>query len=57
MRKAADEVIKVAEAATPRDVIETALAMSMMEELDRRRFRSDPGFRSSSFVSCVRLRM
>jgi hypothetical protein len=26
-------------------VIETVLAMSMMEELDRRRFRSDPGFR------------
>ena len=35
MRKAAEEVIKVAEAATPRDVIETVLAMSMMEELDR----------------------
>jgi hypothetical protein len=45
MRKAAEEVLKVAEAATPRDVIETVLAMSMMEELDRRRFRSDPGFR------------
>jgi hypothetical protein len=45
VRKAADEVIKVAEAATPRDVIETVLAMSMMEELDRRRFRSDAGFR------------
>jgi hypothetical protein len=45
VRKAADEVIKVAEAATPRDVIETVLAMSMMEELERRRFRSDPGFR------------
>jgi hypothetical protein len=45
VRKAADEVIKVAETATPRDVIETVLAMSMMEELDRRRFRSDSGFR------------
>jgi hypothetical protein len=45
VRKAADEVIKTAEVATPRDVIETVLAMSMMEELDRRRFRSDPGFR------------
>jgi integrase len=45
VRKAADEVLKVAEAATPRDVIETVLAMSMMEELDRRRFRSDSGFR------------
>jgi hypothetical protein len=45
VRKAAEEVLKVAEEATPRDVIETVLAMSMMEELDRRRFRSDPGFR------------
>jgi hypothetical protein len=45
VRKAADEVIKVAEVATPRDVVETVLAMCMMEELDRRRFRSDPGFR------------
>jgi hypothetical protein len=45
VRKAADEVLKVAETATPRDVIETVLAMSMMEELDRRRFRSDSGFR------------
>jgi hypothetical protein len=45
VRKAADEIIKVAEAATPRDVIETVLAMCMMEELDRRRFRSDAGFR------------
>jgi hypothetical protein len=45
VRKAAEEVLKVAAVATPRDVIETVLAMSMMEELDRRRFRSDPGFR------------
>ena len=45
VRKAAEEVLKVAETATPRDVIETVLAMSMMEELDRRRFRSDSGFR------------
>jgi hypothetical protein len=45
VRKAAEEVLKVAEAATPRDVIETVMAMSMMEELDRRRFRSDSGFR------------
>ena len=45
VRKAAEEVIKVAAVATPRDVIETVMAMSMMEELDRRRFRSDPGFR------------
>jgi hypothetical protein len=45
VRKAAEEVLKVAEAAAPRDVIETVMAMSMMEELDRRRFRSDSGFR------------
>jgi hypothetical protein len=45
VRKAAEEVLKVAETATPRDVIEIVLAMSMMEELDGRRFRSDPGFR------------
>ena len=38
VRKAADEVLKIAAVATPRDVIETVLAMSMMEELDRRRF-------------------
>jgi len=40
VRKAADEVLKIAAVA-----IETVLAMSMMEELDRRRFCSDPGFR------------
>ena len=57
MRKAAEEVIKVAETATPRGVIEIALAISMMEELDRRRFRSDSVSGSSSFASCVRLRM
>jgi hypothetical protein len=45
VRKAAEEVLKVAEAATPRDLIETVMAMSMMEELDRRRFRSDSGYR------------
>ena len=45
MRKAAEEVLKVAEVATPRDVIETVLAVFVMQELDPRRFRSDPGFR------------
>jgi hypothetical protein len=45
VRKAAEQVLKVAEAATPRDVIETVLAMCLMEEFDRRRFRSDAGFR------------
>src|ERR1700722_1846125 len=34
VRKAAEEVLKVAAVATPRDVIETVLAISMMEELD-----------------------
>jgi hypothetical protein len=45
VRKAAEEVIKVGEAATPRDVVETVLAVFVMQELDPRRFRSDPGFR------------
>jgi hypothetical protein len=45
VRKAAEEVIKVAEAATPRDVVETVLAIFVMQELDPRRFRSDLGFR------------
>jgi hypothetical protein len=53
-RKAAEEILKIAAVATPRDVIETTLAMSMMEELDRRRFRSDPGFRFQLVVACVR---
>ncbi len=44
-RKAAQEVLKVAGAATPRDVVETILAVYVMQELDPRRFRSDPGFR------------
>jgi hypothetical protein len=45
VRKAAAEVRKVAETATPRDVIETVLAVFVMQELEPRRFRSDPGFR------------
>lgn len=45
VRKAAQEVIKVAEAAPARDVIEIVLAMYVMEELEQRRFRSDAGFR------------
>lgn len=45
VRKAAEEVIKIAGVATPRDVIETVLAVFVMQELDPRRFRSDPGFR------------
>jgi hypothetical protein len=44
-RRAATEVLKVAESAQPRDVIEVLLAMYVMEELEQRRFRSDPGFR------------
>jgi hypothetical protein len=44
-RRAATEVLKAAEAAQPRDVIEVLLAMYVMEELEQRRFRSDPGFR------------
>jgi hypothetical protein len=45
VRKAAEEVLKVAAVATPRDVVETVLAVFMMQEFDPRRFRSDPGFR------------
>ena len=56
-RKAAEEVLKVAEAVPPRDVIETVLAVFVMQELEPRRFRSDPGFPSSSSVACGRSRM
>ena len=45
LRKAAEEVLRVAEAAPPRDLVETALAVFVMQELDPRRFRSDAGFR------------
>jgi hypothetical protein len=45
VRKAAEEALKVAEGVTPREVIETVLAVFVMQELDPRRFRSDPGFR------------
>jgi hypothetical protein len=45
VRKAAEEVLKVAEAAPWRDVVETVLAVFVMQELDPRHFRSDPGFR------------
>ena len=51
VRKAADEVLKIAAVA-----IETVLAMSMMEELDRRRFCSDAGFRFQ-LVRRARLQM
>jgi hypothetical protein len=44
-RRAATEVLKIAESAQPRDVIQVLLAMYVMEELEKRRFRSDPGFR------------
>jgi len=44
-RKAAHEVIKITDATTPRDVVETVLAMFMMQELEPRRFRTDAAFR------------
>src|SRR5215212_5867503 len=44
-RTAAYEVLKLAEAVKPREVVETALAMFMMQELEPQRFRSDAGFR------------
>jgi hypothetical protein len=44
-RRAANEVLKIAEAAQPRRVIEVVLAMFVMESHDPRRFRSDTAFR------------
>jgi hypothetical protein len=45
-RIAAQEVVKLADAVEPRQVVETALAMFLMQELDPRRFRSDQAFRT-----------
>jgi hypothetical protein len=44
-RRAANEVLKVAEAARPRQVIEVVLAMYVTEGQDPRRFRSDTAYR------------
>ena len=44
-RMAAYEVLKLAEEVKPREVVETGLAMFMMQELEPRRFRSDAAFR------------
>jgi len=43
--KAAHEVVKIAGAAQAREVVETALAMFIMQEFEPRRFRSDDAFR------------
>jgi hypothetical protein len=45
-RIAAQEIVKLSEAVAPREAVETALAMFMMQELERRRFRSDAAFRA-----------
>ena len=44
-RKAANEVLKIAEAVPPRDVLEVVLAMFVFEARDPKRFVSDRGFR------------
>jgi hypothetical protein len=45
-RIAAEEVIKLASAVEPHQVMEAALAMVVMQELDPSRFRSDQAFRT-----------
>jgi hypothetical protein len=45
-RRAAHEIVKLAEATQPRAVIEIALAMFIMQEREPRRFRSDAAFRA-----------
>lgn len=44
-RRAAIEVVKIAEATEPREVVEVVLAMFVMLELEPRRFADDRGFR------------
>src|SRR5215218_5805899 len=43
-RRAAQEIIQLKGVVDPREVVETVLAIFMMQELDPRRFRSDAGF-------------
>jgi hypothetical protein len=45
-RIAAREVVKLAEHVEPREVVETVLAMFLLEQDQPRRFRSDPAFRT-----------
>jgi hypothetical protein len=45
-RIAAHELQKLSDAATPREVAETALALFMMNELEPRRFKTDRAFRT-----------
>jgi hypothetical protein len=45
-RIAAKEVLKLADAVPPRQVVETTLALFIMRELQPRRFRSDRAFRT-----------
>jgi hypothetical protein len=44
-RRAAHEIIKLGEKVEPRKVINTILAMCLMEDFSPRRFRSDQAFR------------
>jgi hypothetical protein len=45
-RIAAQEVVKLADAVPPREIVRTTLAFFMMNELEPRRFRSDKAFRT-----------
>lgn len=45
-RIAALQVIQLADTVAPREIVETALAMFVMQELEARRFRSDGAFRT-----------
>jgi hypothetical protein len=44
-RIAAEEVLKLSDAVSPREIVETALALFVMQDLEPRRFRSDRAFR------------
>jgi hypothetical protein len=45
-RIAAQEVVKLSDAVPPREVVQTTLALFIMQELQPRRFRSDRSFRT-----------
>lgn len=44
--RAAEEVVKLADNVSPREVVEVVLAMYLLEDDDPRRFRSDQAFRT-----------
>jgi hypothetical protein len=45
-RIAAEEVLKLSDAVPPREIVETSLALFMMQELQPRRFKTDRAFRT-----------